>query len=118
MWNRVKGTVLAVGFGLLTAGITGSAWAQDAFSSLTPMNPSQLGGVAIGNSLLMNNLGKAEGSVEDTFIGTIGDGKTNFTTGDVANNVIQNNRGVTTVIANTGANNNFNVVKQFNITLQ
>jgi hypothetical protein len=112
-WLRLKGALASIGFLALTT----TAWAADPLSGLSAVGDGALGATNIGvrNSVLNLSGVDQSANVDHTKIVVTGNGQAN--TGQIADNLVQNNSGLTTFLANTGNNVSVNNSTILNIFL-
>jgi hypothetical protein len=91
------------------------ACADDAFAGLTPMTSGALGGVAIQGNIFTSTTTSNRSNQVGNVVGADHGGK--VINGAIENNAIANNRGITTVMMNTGNNVAFNSATTVNIIL-
>lgn len=87
----------------------GPGQAADALDALTPLTPSSLGATTVQNNVATN------ATMSDVSIAVANGGK--IANGAIQNNAISNNRGITSVLQNTGNNVNFNSALTVNVIL-
>jgi|SRR5215469_3573769 len=77
--------------------------AADSLSALTPLDPTALGNATIKNNVFTSNQVTETGTVSGNTIA-----HSTVNNGAIQGNAISSNRGVTSVLMNTGNNVNFN----------
>lgn len=111
--TRLARAVLGAALGALAA----TAFADDPLSGLSPVGEGALGAtnIGIGQSVFSLSGVEQNANVDDTRIVVTDNGQAN--TGQIADNIIQNNSGLTTFLGNTGNNVSVNNSTILNIFL-
>jgi hypothetical protein len=103
--------------GLLVCSLVKPAAAEDVFGAFTPVGEGALGtaNIGIAHSIVSLSGVQQSANVDHTKIVVTDNGQAN--TGQIADNLVQNNSGLTTFLANTGNNVSVNNSTILNIFL-